>query len=151
MIGFLQRVTQAAVRVEHNVVAHIDRGIVVLVGIERADTEIQADRLCERILSYRVFPDAQGHLNFSVAAIQGGVLVVPQFTLAADTRKGTRADFGTAAAPAAARILFDYFLDKTRSQYAHVASGVFGADMKLSLINDGPVSFWLQTTGVSKV
>lgn len=151
MIGFLQRVTQAAVHVEHDVVARIDRGIVVLVGIERADIEKQADRLCERILSYRVFPDAHGRLKFSVVDIQGNVLVVPQFTLAADTRKGTRADFGTAAAPEAARILFDYFLDQMRKRYAHVASGVFGADMKLSLINDGPVSFWLQTAGVSKV
>lgn len=144
MIGLLQRVTEASVRVDGQLVGAIGRGVLVLVGVRKGDDEACADRLLERLLGYRVFPDEQGRMNRSVRDIAGGLLLVPQFTLAADTRKGTRAGFSTAAPPERARGLFAYLVDAARAAHACVEAGVFGADMRVALINDGPVTFWLE-------
>lgn len=144
MIALLQRVSGAGVRVGQQVVGEINNGLLVFIGVEQLDSEAQADRLCERILSYRVFADAQDKMNLSVADTGGGVLLVPQFTLAADTNTGNRPSFSGAAAPAEAERLFDYLLRRMRTQYNNVQSGQFGADMQVSLVNDGPVTFWLQ-------
>lgn len=147
MIGLIQRVTEASVRVDGQPVGAIGRGILVLVGVRRADDAASADRLLERLLGYRIFPDEQGRMNRSVRDIAGGLLLVPQFTLAADTRKGTRPGFSTAAPPDQAQRLFAYLVDTARSAHAPVGAGVFGADMQISLINDGPVTFWLESAG----
>ncbi len=146
MIGLIQRVTRADVRVEGQIVGAIERGILALIGVKKGDNPEAADRLLERLLSYRIFPDAQGRMNLSLRGIDGGgLLLVPQFTLAADTRKGTRAGFSTAADPADARHLFSYFVERAQATYVSVATGIFGADMQVSLVNDGPVTFWLET------
>ncbi len=149
MIGLIQRVSEAAVRVDGAVVGQIGRGLLVLVGVRRGDDKAAADRLLERVMSYRVFPDDDGRMNLSVRDVSGQLLLVSQFTLAADTHKGTRAGFSTAAAPDEARQLFDYLVTKIRTTpgiaEGAVATGVFGADMKVSLINDGPVTFWLES------
>ena len=145
MIGLIQRVARAEVRVDELTVGAIERGILALVGIRRSDDTPAADRLLDRLLGYRIFPDAQGRMNLSLHDIQGGLLLVPQFTLAADTQKGTRAGFSTAAPPEEARRLFSYLLDRARATYPTVAAGVFGAHMQVSLVNDGPVTFWLET------
>jgi D-tyrosyl-tRNA(Tyr) deacylase len=145
MIALLQRVSEAYVSVAHERIAQIGCGLLVLVGVERDDGASQADRLLERILGYRVFPDAEGRMNLSVVDVQGGLLLVPQFTLAADTRKGMRPSFTPAASPEAGRRWFDYLLDSARRCYpGEVQSGRFGAQMRVGLINDGPVTFWLQ-------
>ena len=144
MIGLLQRVTQASVSVEGEVVGSVDRGLMVLIGVERNDTEAQADRLLERLLGYRVFSDADDKMNLSLKDVQGGLLLVPQFTLAADTQKGARPSFSSAAVPEQGQQLFGYLLSQAQQVYTNVASGRFGADMQLSLTNDGPVTFWLQ-------
>ncbi|HDP88750.1 MAG TPA: D-tyrosyl-tRNA(Tyr) deacylase [Thioalkalivibrio sp.] len=144
MIGLLQRVTTASVTVEGETVGAIEAGLLVLVGVERGDTEAQADRLLERLLGYRVFADAEGRMNRSLADTGGGLLLVPQFTLAADTRKGMRPSFTPAAEPAHGRHLFDALLARARAAHPRVAAGVFGADMQVRLVNDGPVTFWLQ-------
>ena len=144
MIGLLQRVSAAEVVVAGAAVSAIGRGLLVLVGVERGDAAAQADRLLERLLGYRVFIDEAGKMNLSVRDIDGSLLLVPQFTLAADTRKGMRPSFTPAAAPADGERLFNYLV--TRAVLAHpwVASGRFGADMQVGLTNDGPVTFWLQ-------
>ncbi len=144
MIGLLQRVTQAGVVVDGETVGAIGRGLMVLVCAERGDTEREADALLKKLLGYRVFPDAAGKMNLSVADTGGGLLLVPQFTLAADTQSGTRPSFTPAAAPALANTLFEYFASQARALHADVATGRFGADMQVSLVNDGPVTFWLQ-------
>jgi len=144
MIGLLQRVTQSSVAVDGEIIGSIDTGLMVLIGIEKNDDQNKADRLLERILSYRVFPDDEDKMNRSLQDIQGGLLLVPQFTLAADTKKGTRPGFSHAASPHDAEILFHYFVEKANAVYPTTAVGQFGADMKVSLVNDGPVSFWLQ-------
>jgi len=144
MIGLLQRVTHAEVRVAGEVVGQIGRGLAVLIGVERHDGQAQADRLLERLLSYRVFPDAAARMNLSLQDICGELLLVSQFTLAADTSKGTRAGFSTAAAPELARELFDYMVRIARERHPQVQTGQFAADMQLTLTNDGPVTFWLQ-------
>lgn len=144
MIGLLQRVSTASVGVAGKTVGAIDRGLLVLVGVERGDDEGTAARLLERVLGYRVFADAEGKMNLSVREVQGGLLLVPQFTLAADTAKGTRASFTPAAPPEEGRRLFDHLLARARGLHAPVASGVFGADMQAHLVNDGPVTFWLR-------
>lgn len=144
MIGLLQRVDAASVTVAGEVVGAIDAGLLVLVGVERGDAEAQADRLLARLLGYRVFKDATGRMNHSLADTGGGLLLVPQFTLAADTRKGMRPSFTPAAEPAEGARLFDYLLDQARARHAPVAAGRFGADMRVELVNNGPVTFWLQ-------
>jgi D-aminoacyl-tRNA deacylase len=144
MIGLLQRVSQAEVRVADRKVGKIGIGLLVLVGVERGDREAQADRLLERLLTYRVFPDAEGRMNRSLQDVDGGLLLVSQFTLAADTRKGTRAGFSPAAAPEEGRRLFDYLVNEARARHRFVETGEFGADMQVTLTNDGPVTFWLQ-------
>lgn len=145
MIGLIQRVSRACVSVGGRRVGEIGRGTLALVGVRRQDDRAAADRLLERLLSYRIFPDAEGKMNLSLQAIGGGLLLVPQFTLAADTHKGTRAGFSTAAAPQAARELFAYLLELARAKHSPVAAGEFGAHMEVELVNDGPVTFWLET------
>lgn len=144
MIALLQRVLRASVTVNQQQVASIEQGILLFIGVEKADDAGKAARLAQRFLNYRVFADADDKMNLSVQDIQGGVLLVPQFTLAADTRKGNRPSFSSAAAPQQGRALFDELVDISRQQYANISTGVFGADMKIELINDGPVTFWLQ-------
>ena len=146
MISLIQRVTRADVRVDGKIVGAIDRGILALIGVRKGDDQAAADRLLERVLTYRIFPDAEGRMNLSLQEIpSGGLLLVPQFTLAADTQKGTRAGFSTAAPPELARALFDYLAAKARATQVPVSTGLFGANMQVSLINDGPVTFWLET------
>lgn len=144
MIGLLQRVTEARVDIGSECVGRIGRGLVVLVGVEQGDGPGQADRLLERLLGYRVFPDAEDRMNLSLADIGGGLLLVPQFTLAADTRKGMRAGFSTAAAPAEGERLFGHLVATALSRHGDVQTGRFGANMRVTLTNDGPVTFWLQ-------
>jgi D-aminoacyl-tRNA deacylase len=145
MIALIQRVARADVQVEAQIVGAVGQGILALIGVRREDGTAAADRLLERVLAYRVFPDAQGRMNLSLRDIEGGLLLVPQFTLAADTHKGTRAGFSTAAPPEQARELFAYLLERAKATHPAVAAGVFGANMQVSLINDGPVTFWLET------
>ena len=144
MIALLQRVTRAEVAVDGAPIAAIGRGLLVFVGVEAGDTQAQAERLAERLLTYRVFPDAAGRMNRSVRDVGGGVLLVPQFTLAADTSSGTRPGFSTAAAPEAGRLLFEHLAARAAAQHPSVATGRFAADMQVSLTNDGPVTFWLR-------
>jgi D-tyrosyl-tRNA(Tyr) deacylase len=144
MIGLLQRVRNAHVEVDGQVIGRIGPGLLVLIGVERGDAQTQADRLLERLLTYRVFADDAGRMNRSVTDIAGGLLLVPQFTLAADTRKGTRPGFSPAASPQDGEQLFDYLLSRARLAHSVVQSGAFGADMQVALVNDGPVTFWLQ-------
>ncbi len=144
MIGLLQRVSSARVEVDGRVVGQIGRGLLVLIGVERGDTPAKAERLLERLLGYRVFPDREGRMNLSLQDVAGGLLLVPQFTLAADTRKGTRAGFSSAATPEEGERLFRYLLERAHQAQGDCAAGVFGADMQVSLTNDGPVTFWLQ-------
>ncbi len=144
MIGLLQRVTEARVEVAHATVGAIGPGLLVLVGVQQGDDARRAERLLERLLGYRVFPDATGRMNLSLKDLGGGLLLVPQFTLAA-TRKGTRASFTAAAPPEEGRRLFDLLLTLARARHAQVEAGSFGADMRVSLVNDGPVTFWLET------
>ena len=144
MIGLLQRVTRASVDIDGACVAGIGHGLLVLVGVQRNDSEREADRLLERLLGYRVFPDETGKMNRDVRTSGGGLLLVPQFTLAADTSSGTRPGFSTAAEPAVGRRLFEYMLMRADACHAPVASGRFGADMQVMLVNDGPVTFSLE-------
>lgn len=145
MIGLLQRVTQADVKVGGQTVGRIDRGLMVFVAVHRDDSDRDVDRLAERLLDYRVFPDDAGRMNLSVRDIGGGLLLVPQFTLTADTKKGTRASFTKGAAPEKASAFFDALVAACRTQLEAVETGEFGADMQVSLTNDGPVTFWLST------
>lgn len=145
MIALIQRVSRADVQVDSQTVGAITRGILALIGVRRGDDIVAADRLLERLLTYRIFPDEQGKMNLSLRDIEAGLLLVPQFTLAADTHKGTRAGFSTAAPPDEARQLFTHLLDRARACHGSVAAGVFGATMQVSLVNDGPVTFWLET------
>nr|WP_217904650.1 MULTISPECIES: D-aminoacyl-tRNA deacylase [Vibrio] len=139
----IQRVSEAAVRVDGEVVGQIDQGLLVLLGVEKDDDEAKAKRLMERVTTYRVFEDSEGKMNLNVQQVDGKVLVVSQFTLPADTKKGTRAGFSRGAHPADAERLYDYFSDLCQ-QVLPTERGRFAADMKVSLINDGPVTFWLQ-------
>ena len=145
MKGLLQRVSEARVEVAGEVVGAIDQGLLVLVGVEPQDDRASADRLLHRLLNYRVFADAEGRMNCSVQDVQGGLLLVSQFTLAADTRKGLRPGFSTAAPPQQAQELFDYLLAQARTVWPRVATGRFGADMQVHLVNDGPVTILLET------
>lgn len=145
MIALLQRVSSAHVVVDQAVIGSIDAGLMVLLCAERNDTEKQAEQLLTKLLSYRVFSDDAGKMNRSIKEVNGGLLLVPQFTLAADTQSGTRPSFTPAAPPELGKHLFDYFVEQARQRHPQVATGQFGADMKVSLTNDGPVTFWLQT------
>lgn len=146
MIALLQRVTEARVVVNGKTIGAIAQGLLVLVGVEKGDTEAQAERLLQRILGYRVFADNEDKMNLSVQDINGGLLLVPQFTLAADTGKGMRPSFTPAATPEEGQRLFDYLLQQAGSKHTPVEFGQFGADMQVSLCNDGPVTFWLQVS-----
>jgi D-tyrosyl-tRNA(Tyr) deacylase len=146
MIALLQRVSSASVVVDGVTIGAIDAGLMVLVCAERNDTEKEADALLTKLLGYRVFADDAGKMNRSVTDTQGGLLLVPQFTLAADTKSGTRPSFTPAAAPADGLRLFNYFVEQARLKHPVVQTGQFGADMKVSLTNEGPVTFWLQTS-----
>ena len=145
MIGLIQRVARASVVTGGRRLGEISRGTLALIGVRRGDDRAAADRLLERLLTYRIFPDADGRMNLSLQAIAGGLLLVPQFTLAADTHKGTRAGFSAAADPEEARRLFAYLLERAMSAHSPVAGGEFGAEMQVELVNDGPVTFWLET------
>ena len=145
MIALIQRVTRAEVTVDGTQVGAIGRGILALIGVRKGDTEAAADRLLERLIGYRIFPDAEGRMNLGLKEVDGGLLLVPQFTLAADTRSGMRAGFSTAAAPEEGRKLFDHLVVQARTALPAVATGTFGAHMQVSLVNDGPVTFWLET------
>jgi D-aminoacyl-tRNA deacylase len=144
VIGLLQRVDGAAVEVDGREIARIGPGVLVLVGVERGDDEGVADRLLERLTSYRVFADGAGRMNLSVADTQGGLLLVPQFTPAADTSKGLRPGFSRAAEPAQAERLFGHMAKRAEKRLPGAQSGQFGAHMRVSLVNDGPVTFWIR-------
>jgi D-aminoacyl-tRNA deacylase len=145
VIALIQRVLRAEVEVGGSVIGAIERGVLALVGVQRDDGQTSADRLLDRILTYRIFADAEGRMNLNLGDVRGGLLLVPQFTLAADTRSGTRPGFSTAAAPQAARALFEYVVERARARHSPVATGQFGAHMRVLLVNDGPVTFWLES------
>lgn len=144
MIALLQRVSHASVVVDGKTIGAIKQGLLVLLGVEKHDTQILADRLLEKTLAYRVFADENDKMNLSVRDIAGGLLIVPQFTLAANTQSGLRPSFSAAATPADGESLYDYFVSCAKSNYDIVETGQFGADMKVSLLNDGPVTFQLK-------
>lgn len=144
MIALLQRVSEATVLVDEKTVGEIKKGMLALIGVERGDSEKQADRLLQRLLAYRMFPDETHRMNINVQQADGGLLLVPQFTLAADTNSGNRPNFTPAAEPSRGRRLFAYLVQQARLEMDDVATGIFAADMKVSLVNDGPVTFWLQ-------
>lgn len=144
MLGLIQRVKNASVVVNNETVGAIEQGILLLLGIQKADTEDTANKLIDKILSYRIFSDENNKMNCNVQQIGGGILVVSQFTLAADTKKGTRPSFSSAAPPQQAEALYDYFVTRLRNQHGQVATGIFAADMQVSLLNDGPVTFMLE-------
>lgn len=144
MLGLVQRVKRASVDVMDARVGEIERGILLLLGIEKTDTQVTADKLIDKILAYRMFADEQNKMNCNVLQIDGGILVVSQFTLAADTQKGLRPSFSCAMPPAEAEQLYNYFVTCIRAKHKKIAAGIFGADMQVSLVNDGPVTFMLR-------
>lgn len=144
MISLIQRVSHANVVVNNEITGQIKQGILALVAIEKNDSEISADKLLKRLLTYRIFTDQNDKMNLSVQDIRGGLLLVPQFTLATDTNKGLRPSFAPAASPELGRSLFHYLLKQAQIKHGDTTSGIFGADMQVSLTNDGPVTFWLQ-------
>lgn len=144
MIALIQRVTQASVSINERETARIQIGLLALIGVEKSDTADSPEKLAERLLTYRVFPDAQGKMNQDIQMANGQLLLVPQFTLAADTRKGRRPGFSTAASPAVASDYFGQLVSRVSSCGLSVEQGTFGADMQVALVNDGPVTFWLQ-------
>jgi D-tyrosyl-tRNA(Tyr) deacylase len=145
MLALIQRVTSAAVSVDAQIISEIGPGLLLLLGIEKDDGRPEADRLLKKVLAYRVFADSEGRMNLNVQQIGGGLLVVSQFTLAADTNKGLRPSFSSAKPPAEAEVLYEYFLAQARAQHDRVGQGSFGADMQVSLVNDGPVTFLLKS------
>lgn len=145
LIALLQRVTQARVEVSEEIIGAIDHGLLVFIGVERDDAKAEAGRLLDRILGCRVFADREGRLNKSVVDVAGALLLVPQFTLAADTRKGTRPSFSAAASPEKGEALFDYLVTEAKARHARVATGRFGAHMRVHLLNDGPVTLLLRS------
>ncbi|MEX2962429.1 D-aminoacyl-tRNA deacylase [Microbulbifer sp. TYP-18] len=145
MRGLIQRVQHARVEVHGEAVGAIERGLLLLLGVEAKDNRESADRLLRKVLCYRVFGDDNGRMNLNLQQAGGGLLVVSQFTLVADTDRGLRPSFSRGADPEQARTLYEYFIDRARTQFAPVASGVFAADMQVSLLNDGPVTFLLES------
>lgn len=145
MRALIQRVTRASVEVDGRVIGAIDQGLLALIGVEKGDDEARADKLLHKLLHYRIFADNEGKMNDDLRQTEGGLLLVSQFTLAADTRKGLRPGFSSAAPPAEGKRLFGYLLESAIDAWPHVASGEFGANMQVSLINDGPVTFLLET------
>lgn len=145
MIALLQRVSRAKVTVAGETIGYIGKGMLVLLCAERGDTEKEADTLLARLLNYRIFGDHNGKMNLSLAAVGGELLLVPQFTLAANTRSGTRPSFSAAAPPETGKALFDYFVSQAREKVSNLQTGRFGAHMEVELVNDGPVTFWLHT------
>jgi D-tyrosyl-tRNA(Tyr) deacylase len=145
MKALIQRVSEASVRVEGETLSAIEQGLVVLLGVEKGDSSADVDKLLHKVSHYRIFSDAEDKMNFNVQQIEGSLLIVSQFTLAADTKKGLRPGFSTAAAPVLAEELYDEFIAKAKAQKISVGTGKFGADMQVSLINDGPVTFWLSS------
>lgn len=145
MIGLLQRVTEASVSVDARKIGEIGAGLLIFVAVHRDDEDKNIARLAERLLGYRVFPDAEGRMNRSVLDIEGGILLIPQFTLAADTKKGTRASFTRAASPEKASEHFNRLVELCKTRLSTVETGEFGANMQVSLVNDGPVTFWLES------
>jgi D-tyrosyl-tRNA(Tyr) deacylase len=145
MLGLIQRVSHARVVVDDEVVGEIKRGLLLLLGVQKGDTPQQIDKLLNKIIAYRVFPDSVGHMNLSLAEVQGGLLIVSQFTLAADTRKGLRPSFSAAMPPVEAEVIYNNFVALARARCPDVATGIFGADMKVQLENDGPVTFMLES------
>ncbi|CAC9441230.1 D-aminoacyl-tRNA deacylase (EC 3.1.1.96) [uncultured Gammaproteobacteria bacterium] len=144
MKALIQRVSNAKVEIEGKITSEINQGILVFLGIEKADEKPQVDKMIKKLLAYRVFYDSQEKMNLSLTDINGGMLLVSQFTLAADTKSGTRAGFSSAKSPAPAKDLYDYFLTQIKQVHSPIASGIFGADMQVSLTNDGPVTFLLE-------
>lgn len=144
MIALIQRVTEAKVVVNNKNIGEIQQGILAFIGIEKNDHDETVSRLVDKVLSYRVFADEEDKMNLSVQDIKGGMLLVPQFTLAADTQKGCRPSFSSAASPEEGERLFNEFVKQAKNKYQQIETGQFGADMKISLLNDGPVTFWLQ-------
>jgi len=145
MIALIQRVVHAEVIVEQQTIGKIDQGILALIGVEKTDSSVNADKLLKRLLGYRIFSDQQDKMNLSVTDVKGGLLLVPQFTLAADTKKGMRPSFSSAAPPILGEQMFNYFVQQANRHYDNIQTGKFGADMQVNLCNDGPVTFWLQT------
>ena len=145
MLALIQRVTSASVAVDGQVTGAIDRGMLVFLGVQRADTGANADALANKLLGYRLFGDEQGKMNLNVSQVSGGILVVSQFTLAADTRKGLRPSFSNAAPPDLAQKLYEDFIQRLRERHQPVATGEFAANMQVELVNDGPVTFVLNT------
>ncbi len=144
MIALIQRVTSAQVVVDQRIIGNINQGLLALIGIEPDDNKQKADKLLNRLVNYRVFSDQDDKMNLSLTDINGGLLLVPQFTLAADTKKGMRPSFSSAAPPFLGEKMFDYIVDQAKESHNNIETGEFGADMKVSLCNDGPVTFWLQ-------
>jgi D-aminoacyl-tRNA deacylase len=144
MIALIQRVTSGQVVVDNQIIGQIEQGIVALLGIEKNDQLANADKLLHRLLGYRIFPDKQDKMNLSLTDFNGSLLLIPQFTLAANTKKGMRPSFSSAAPPDIGEKLYNYFVEQALNSSVDVATGKFGADMKVSLCNDGPVTFWLQ-------
>jgi D-tyrosyl-tRNA(Tyr) deacylase len=144
MLGLIQRVSSASVLVNNNIIGAIQHGILAFIGIEKTDTEAQADRLLEKILNYRIFDDANDKMNLNIGDVNGGLLLVSQFTLVADTKSGTRPGFSTAMPPQPSKLLFDYLIKTAQQKHTLVATGEFGAHMQVSLCNDGPVTFLLK-------
>ena len=145
MIALIQRVSEASVSIQGNTIAEIGKGLVVLLGIEKQDTKLEANKMVDKVLRCRIFEDSKGNLNLDVVTAKGAVLVVPNFTLAADTSSGNRPGFSTAMEPDKAELLFNHFLATMKAKHAEVKAGVFGEDMQVSLINDGPITISLKT------
>lgn len=145
MIALIQRVSSASVQIHSKSVGQIGKGLLVFLGIEKCDGESEADKLLKKVMAYRVFSDAEDKMNLSVRDICGGLLIISQFTLAAETNRGLRPSFSSALPPAEAEVLYQYFLNQAQAQHDQVACGEFGADMQVSLVNDGPVTFLLKS------
>ena len=144
MIALLQRVSSASVKIAGDVVAEVDAGMLLFLAVQKHDQQANADKMLQRVLAYRMFADEHGKMNKNIVEVDGSILLVPQFTLAANTKKGLRPNFTYAASPEHGKQLFDYFLDKLSAEYDKVCSGKFAADMQVQLVNSGPVTFWLE-------